>query len=75
MRNGILEVGDKVKCTLFAPKDAKGQYGRVISRAREHGIEIAGIKTDNGKIFIALAAGSDWVVFITPESINIEEII
>ena len=75
MKNGLLEVGDRVQCTLFAPKGAKGQYGRVISRIRSHGMEIAGIKPDNGEIFIALAVGSNWVVFITPESINIDEII
>lgn len=75
MRNGILEVGDRVKCTLLAPKGAKGQYGRVTDRARANGMEIAGIKADNGKVFTALAVGSDWVVFITPEPINIKELI
>ena len=75
MKNGILEVGDRVKCTLLAPKDVKGQYGRVTDRARVNEVEIAGIKTDSGEIFTALAVDSDWVVFITPEPINIDEII
>lgn len=73
MRNGILEVGDRVKSTRFAPPDANGQLGTVF---HVHAGQ-ASVKTDSGITFTVCAKDSKWVTYVASavKSINIEEII
>lgn len=55
MRNGILEVGDRVKSTRLAPAGTRGQLGTVF---HVHAGE-ASVKTDSGITFTVCAKDSE----------------
>lgn len=73
MKNGILEVGDRVKSTRLAPAGTIGQLGTVFYVHAQQ----ASVKTDSGITFTVCAKDSEWVTYVASgiKSINIDEII